>query len=210
MIFITKSDDSGFDVKIGSSEYRFDTSNGYPIIFSKNSKLSVPNVDGWCLSQTQGKLSYKELQLMAEAYKQGYKDGLQDRDIRGIEIKLCETVIHEIFERGHIDDLMDLYWVECFKKSNFISKFVPQFIKDLDSTRSRYGDDNIRRLMDRIKVRLEILNQYDLIRLLVEKYRSLNIDPSDPVYPNVKAIAESIIDKSRVKDLIHDSNSTFA
>lgn len=210
MIFITKSDDSGFDVKIGSSEYHFDTSNGYPVIFTKNSKLTVPNVDGWCLSQTQGKLSYKELQLMADAYKQGYRDGLQDRDLRNIEIELCETIIRQIFERGFIDDLTELYWVECFKKSNFISKFVPCFIRDFDSTRSKYGDDNTKKLMDRIKVRLEVLNQYDLLRLLIEKYRQLKFDPSDPIYPNVNAIAGSIIDKSRIKDLTHDSNSAFA
>lgn len=210
MISITKCDDRGFNVIIGSSEYHFDTSNGYPVIFSKNSRLTIPNVDGWCLSQTQGKLSYRELQLMADSYKQGYTEGLKDRDIYSIEAQLCEHIIKEIFEKGHIDDLSELYWIECFKKSNFIAKFIPTFIQSFDKIRSQYGENNLLLLMNRIKVRLELLGQKDLLKLLSDKYRSLSIDPSEPVYPNVKDIAESIIKTHRIKELNDGPDGSFA
>lgn len=208
MISITKSDDQGFDVLIGTSSYRFDTSNGYPVIFSRNSRLSVPNVDGWCLSQTQGKFSYREIQLMAEAYKYGYNNGLKDRNLPVVEKEYCVGLLKTIFEDGFIDDLSDIYWIECTQKSHFITKLVPFFIRDFENLRKKYGDSGVRNYLNRIRIRLEILNQSDLLQVIKKLIGSLHGDVVEPIYPDVKNIAESIINTYRIKEP-NESNSAL-
>ncbi len=200
MISITKSDDLGFDVIIGNSAYHFDTSNGYPVIFSRNAKLSVPNVDGWCLSQTQGKFSYREIKLMAEAYRYGYENGLKDRSLPVLEKEYCTGLIQTIFEGGFIDDLADIYWIECAQKSHFITKLVPFVIKNFENIKTKYGESNTRNYLNRIRVRLEILNQSDLLQVIKKLLGSLHGEVMEPIYPDVKNIAESIINTYRIKE----------
>lgn len=205
MITITKSDDTGFNIEIGNSQYRFDTSNGYPVIFSRQAQLLVPNVDNWCLSQTQGKFSYREIKLMADAYRIGYMDGLSNRDLPGIEVEHCLHIIKTIFEKGFIDDLMDAYWLECTKKSQFISKFVPYFVKSFDEVLAKYGEQVANNFLRRIINRLELLEQDDLVVILTKKITDLK---QEPTYPDVKSIAASIINKYGKKGIANEPSST--
>lgn len=205
MITITKSDDTGFNIEIGNSQYRFDTSNGYPVIFSRQARLLVPNVDNWCLNQTQGKFSYREIKLMADAYRIGYMDGLSNRDMAGMEVEYCSHIIKTIFEKGFIDELMDAYWLECTKKSQFISKFVPHFMKSFDEVLAKYGEQVANNFLRRIIRRLEVLEQDDFVLLLTKKITDLK---QEPTYPDIRGIAESIINKYGKKGIANEPSST--
>lgn len=193
LLSFRKSDDAGFDIVIGTSYYHFDITNGYPVIYSRQARLQVPNVDNWCLSQTQGKFSYREIKLMADAYKIGFTDGLGCRDLPNIEVDFCEKIIRTIFEKGFIDELIGQYWLECTNKSQFISKFVPEFLRGFDQYESKYGKSIATNFLKRVIARLEVLDQGDLIKTL--SWRLSEGSQSPVIYPDIRCIAESIINK---------------